>query len=304
MTSSTVMTPTSLFSSSTTGMASRLYERDQARGFFLVGVHADADDVRRHDPLQRRLGRHQQQAPQRRDAHQVPPRVDDVEIEDHLHVARRLQLADPLAYRQVFGQREDVRVHDAPGGLLGELEQVADLSGFLRAHQLEHRRRQLLWQVVHQGRRVVGGDLLNQLGDLFGRPVGQQLRGHLGPELGRRLHRQLGAAFDDDRKGGLAVALLQLAVHGGQIGRVLFLEQIEEVGGRTNAQQSSDRVEHDVDSSVRRHQGTCASGYGLRRSPRAPARSAELRKTPKGNTRYGFRDTSNWRGYCVAAVLL
>ena len=57
--------------------------------FLLVGVDPHAEDVGRHDPLERRLGRHQQQPAQRRHADQVPAGVDDVEIEDHLDVDAR-----------------------------------------------------------------------------------------------------------------------------------------------------------------------------------------------------------------------
>ena len=119
----------------------------------LSGVSGDTSSSRRSDD----------------DADQVAPLVDDVEIEDHLDVAVALQLGDGLADRHVFAQREDMRVHDAAGGLLGVLEQVLDHARFLRAHQVEDRGRQLLGQVVDQRRRVVGRDLLRELGDLLGR---------------------------------------------------------------------------------------------------------------------------------------
>ena len=44
----------------------------------LVGVDAGLDQLRRHDPLERRLRRDQQQSAQRHHAHQVTPLVDDV----------------------------------------------------------------------------------------------------------------------------------------------------------------------------------------------------------------------------------
>ncbi len=133
MTSSTVMTPTSLFSSSTTGNREQVVRRDLPRHFLLVHVDAGADEVRGHDPLQRRLRRHQQQPPQRDHADQVAALVDDVEVEHHLDVAVALQLGDGLADRHVFVEREDMRVHDAAGGLLVVLEQVLDDARFLRA---------------------------------------------------------------------------------------------------------------------------------------------------------------------------
>ena len=115
----------------------------------------DADQVGRHDPLERRLRRDEQQPPQRDDADEVPPLVDDVEIEDHLDVAAALQLGDRLADRQVLAQREDMRVHDAARGLLAVLEQVLDLTRFLRRISSSTARRQLLGQVIDQRRRVV-----------------------------------------------------------------------------------------------------------------------------------------------------
>jgi hypothetical protein len=62
MTSSTVMTPTSLFSSSTTGIARQVVGCDLPRDLFLVHVGRDADEIGRHDPLQRRVGSDEQQA--------------------------------------------------------------------------------------------------------------------------------------------------------------------------------------------------------------------------------------------------
>ena len=38
-----------------------------------------------------------------------------------------------------------------------------------------------------------------------------------------------------------------------EVGGVLLLQQIQQVGGRTDAQQSLDRVEDEIDSSLRRH---------------------------------------------------
>ena len=142
MTSSTVMTPTSLFSSSTTGIASRLYDATRrATSSWSVSV-ADAGQIRRHDPLERRRRRHEQQPAQRDDADEVAARVDDVEIEDHLDVARPLERGDRLARRHVLRKREDFRVHDAAGGLLVVLEQLADFVARAFFDQLEDGGRQ------------------------------------------------------------------------------------------------------------------------------------------------------------------
>ena len=158
--------------------------RDQPRDLLLVHVHPDADDVRGHDPLERRGWRDEQQTPQRDDADEMTPRVDDVEIEDDLDVTRPLQRGDGLARRHVLGQREDLRVHDAAGRLLGVLEQLADVAaGGPLLHQLEDRGRQLLGQVVDDRGGVVGRQVLDQLDDLVGGPIGEQAGARLGSEL-------------------------------------------------------------------------------------------------------------------------
>jgi hypothetical protein len=101
-------------------------------------VPSNIDQIGRHDPLERRALRDQQQPAQRHHADQVAARVDDVEIKDHLDVARALQRGDRLRGGHILRKREDLRVHDAAGGLLGVLEQVADIAarGAL-LHQLE-----------------------------------------------------------------------------------------------------------------------------------------------------------------------
>jgi hypothetical protein len=145
------MTPTSLFSSSTTGMASRLYE---ATCRATSSWHAD--QVGRHDPLERCGRRHEEQPPQRDHSDEVPPHVDDVEVEDHLHVPGLLERRDRLGRRHVFRKREDLRIHDAAGGLLRVLEELADLAaGRALLNQLENGRRQLLRQVIDDGCRIV-----------------------------------------------------------------------------------------------------------------------------------------------------
>ena len=74
----------------------QVVRRDQPRDFFLVGVGPHAGQIGRHDPLQRRRRRHEQEPAQRHDADEVAARVDDVEVEDHLDVARSLERRDRL----------------------------------------------------------------------------------------------------------------------------------------------------------------------------------------------------------------
>ena len=146
-----------------------------------------------------------------------------------------------------------MRVHDAAGGLLVVLEQVLDDARFLRPHQVEDGRRQLFRQVVDQRRGVVGRDLLRELGDLFGRARREQRGARLRTELGDRLHRQPAVALGQQAERRLAILVRQLAEDLGEVGGVLLLQQVQQVGGRTNAQQSLDRVEDEIDSALRRH---------------------------------------------------
>ncbi|MEZ5284122.1 MAG: hypothetical protein R2712_04795 [Vicinamibacterales bacterium] len=51
-----------------------------------------------------------------------------------------------------------------------------DLAGLPAPHQVQHLLRQFLREVIDQRRRVVVGELVQELGDLLGRPAGEQLR--------------------------------------------------------------------------------------------------------------------------------
>ena len=157
----------------------------------------------------------------------MPPRVDDVQVKHHLDVARALQRRDGLAHRHVFGQREDVRVHDAAGGLLGVFEQVLDLAGFLPAHQVKNRGLQLFRQVIDNGRRIVRRNQLDELGDLFRRPAGQQRGARFGTQLAERFHGEPVVALDEDGKRRYAIAVRELTENLREIGGMLLLEKIE-----------------------------------------------------------------------------
>jgi hypothetical protein len=180
-------------------------------------------------------------------------RRSSVEIKNHLDVARVLQLGDRLADRHVFVEGEDMRVHDAAGGLLVVFEQVFDHARFLRAHQIEHGRRQLFRQVVDQRGGVVGRNFLRELGDLLGGARAEECGARFGAELGDRFHGQTPVALGEQAEGRLAVLVGKLAEDLGEVGGVLLLKQVQQVGSRTNAQQSFDRVKDEIDSALRRH---------------------------------------------------
>ena len=253
ITSSTVTMPTSLFSSSTTGTASRLYDATcRATSSWSVSTRT-LDDFGRHDPLERRFGRHQQQPAQRCHAHQVPARIDDVEVEHHLDVARALQRRDRFADRQVFAQREHLRVHDAARRLLAVFEQAFDLARFAAAHQLQDLGRQLLRQVIDQRRRVIRWNFLQQLGNFFSGSPGQQLGALFGAHFADGFHGQPAAALHEERKHGLALGVEERAEHLREVRGMLLLKQVQQVGGGADAEKPLDGVEYDVNSALRSH---------------------------------------------------
>jgi len=166
--------------------------------------------------------------------------VHDVEVEDHLDVAAALNLGNGLAHRHVLAQREDARVHDAAGGPFVVLEKVFDDLGLFRPHQVEHGGRHLFRQVIDQRRGVVGFDLLRQARDLFGRTGGEQRCAGFSADLRQRLHRQTAVTLDEQRERRFAVLVGQFGEHLCEVGRVLLLQQIDQVGRGANAQQSLD----------------------------------------------------------------
>ena len=134
------------------------------------------------------------------------------------------------------------------------LEQVLDFARLLPAHQLEHRGRQLFRQVVDQGRRVVRRQLLDELGDLFGRPAGQQLRARLGPELAERLHRQPAVALDQhgEHRDAARVSGSSPKICARSAG-CCFWSRFDRLAVAPTLQKALDRVEDEIDLPLRRH---------------------------------------------------
>ena len=81
-------------------------------------------------------------------------------------------------------------------------------------------------------------------------------------------------------KVGLALLVGKFAEDLGEIGGMLLLQQVQQVGGRTNAQQSLDRVEDEIDSPLRRHgEGSSVTGKQLNLTrDRATSASASARR--------------------------
>ena len=68
------------------------------------------------------------------------------------------------------------------------------------------------------------------------------------------LHREAAVALSQQAERGLSLSILELAENLGEIGGTLLLQQVQQVGGRTDTQQSLDRVEDEIDSALRRHE--------------------------------------------------
>ena len=157
----------------------------------------------------------------------MPARVDDIQVEHHLDVTRALERCDGLAHRHVFCEREDIRVHDAAGGLLGVFEQVLDLAGFLPAHQVQNRGLQLFRQEIDNGRRIIRWNQLDELGDLFRRTPGKQHGARFGTQLAERFHGEPAVALDEHGKRRDATAVRELTENLREVGGMLLLEKVE-----------------------------------------------------------------------------
>ena len=155
-----------------------------------------------------------------------------------------------FARREVLGQREDVRVHQAAGGLLFVLEQLGDAAAGFRPDQLEHRARQLFGQVIDQGRRVVGRNLLEQARDLLGRSQREQFGAFLRTDLAQRLHRELAVLLDEDVERGVPFAVRQLGENLREVGGMLLLKKVQQVRRRPHAQQTTNGFEDEIDSAL------------------------------------------------------
>ena len=69
----------------------------------------------------------------------------------------------------------------------------------------------------------------------------------LGTELAERLHREAAVALGEQREGGVAVLVGELRKQLREVGRVLLLKQVDQVGGRPHALEALHRVEHDIE---------------------------------------------------------
>ena len=91
------------------------------------------------------------------------------------------------------------------------------------------------------------GRSCSELDDLFGGAVGEQRGARFGTELAQRLHRQPAVALDEQRERGLPILLGELGEELREVGRVLLLEQVDQVRRRPHAHEALHGVEHDIE---------------------------------------------------------
>ena len=145
-------------------------------------------------------------------------------------------------------KREDLRVHDAAGGLLLVLEQLADVAaGRTLLHQLEHGGRQLLGQVVDERRRVVGRHLLHELARSPRRSARRAARAPASGPSSLSASIASGCSARRAARTRRGDPFGQLGEDLREVGGMLLLQQIDEVRRRAHAQQALHRVEHDVE---------------------------------------------------------
>ena len=73
----------------------------------------------------------------------------------------------------------------------------------------------------------------------------------LGPELAQRFHREPAVALGQQRERRSPVLVAQLGEHLGEVGRMLLLEQIDEVRRRAYPKEAFDGVQHDIELALR-----------------------------------------------------
>ena len=123
-------------------------------------------------------------------------------------------------------------------------------------NQFENRGRQLLGQVVNDGRRVVRRQLLQQLDDLVGGAIGEQCGARFRTELAQRLHREPAVPLDEEGERRVTILLGELGKELREVGRMLLLEKVDEIRRRPHAHEALYGVEHDVELALRHEQST------------------------------------------------
>ncbi len=196
---------------------------------------------RGHDVLQLGVGRDDEQLPQGENPHQVVVLVGDVDVEDHLHILGLLQRGDRLPDGQVLLQGEDLRRHDAAGGVLLVLEQLLDLLRVFILHDVEDLFGEFLGHVADDVDGIVVGHLLENLGDGLLFDLLQELGAGAVIELGKDVGRGFGL-LDEVEEDALFLQI-EIAEKMGDVGGMGLGEDLGEVGKGAAADEFPDRIE-------------------------------------------------------------
>ena len=187
----------------------------------LVLVGADGHDARVHDVAELRgtvfLA---QQVPDRDRAEELVVRVDDVDLVDVLVVLAAGDGVERVVDRLVRVERDEVRRHDAAGGVLRVGHQARDVVRVLVVHPLDDLGGDLLVvELAEDVGGVVGGHLVDDVGGVGGGHRGGESGGEVGGQLGEDVGLDLrGEAFEEAGERILAVVREQLRdVGGGQV---------------------------------------------------------------------------------------
>ena len=88
---------------------------------------------------------------------------------------------------------------------------------------------------------------MEEFGDVFGGSTAQERGARFRAQLAQGFHGEPGVALDEDGERGRAISFRERREDLRQIGGVLLLEQVDEIGRRADADQPLDRIEDDVD---------------------------------------------------------
>ncbi len=222
---------------------------DEPRDLLLIRRRLHANQLGRHDLLERRRRAADDELAHAHDAEQVVALVDHVEVVGELELlAASLERRDRLRHRDLFVEREEVGRHDAPGGLRVEREELLHVGRLVGVHEREQLLATILWQFVEQERRVVRGHLAEEPHDLVHRKRLEQVDRVLGAELGQRVGGLRGVARGERRERHMSLALRERAEHGRHLDRTQPLDDVERVGDGAATDETADRIQEDVES--------------------------------------------------------
>ena len=205
--------------------------------------HRHGDEVvLRHEPrhvLPVHLGRHahhvlvphgedglpglgDEEPAQRDDADQMPVIVHHVQLERALLGDRLAHVVDRLLHRRALVHGDEVRRHEAAGGVLRILEDLLDLLGLLLLHEVQDLLGVLARQLLHDVGRLLGRHLVEDARDLHLVERAHQFELRVVVELGEHI---AGALLRERAEDCDLIGQGELSEHAGDVGRVGFLEQ-------------------------------------------------------------------------------